>query len=322
MQAQSQPARQTPPQVAALPDQAPGATRQEGPSFLSTRDLIGTEVVDRDNPGRTLGRVASVIMDRDSGRARYVTLEWGGYLGWDRNRVLVPYSLLGFSGRWDRPTLKAPASKIENAPQLREQDLNALLTDPDWRRAVADYFGLGPGEAAQQAGAEPAGPRQAAQGTTVAAVSNPTGDVSDPKAQPGEGATGPTAGTGSRDAQTTTAMTSPSAQSGGPDQPHGQALAQRVCAACHTLNQGGATRVGPNLFGVADRPIASVPGYNYSGALKSHQGNWNQANLDAFLKSPRGFAPGTYMTFAGFSSDRDRRDVVAYLESLKAGASR
>jgi cytochrome c len=80
--------------------------------------------------------------------------------------------------------------------------------------------------------------------------------------------------------------------------------------------------VGPNLFGVAERPVASVPGYNYSNALKAHQGKWDQATLDAFLKSPKGYAPGTYMTYPGISSERDRRDVVAYLESLKPGAAK
>jgi cytochrome c len=63
-----------------------------------------------------------------------------------------------------------------------------------------------------------------------------------------------------------------------------------------------------------------VPGYNYSPALKGRQGGWDAAGLNAFLKSPRGYVPGTYMTFPGISSDRDRQDVVAYLEGLKAGA--
>jgi cytochrome c len=64
-----------------------------------------------------------------------------------------------------------------------------------------------------------------------------------------------------------------------------------------------------------------VASYNYSPALKGHQGNWDAASLDAFLKKPRGYAPGTYMTFAGIGSDRDRQDVVAYLDGLKAGAA-
>jgi cytochrome c len=94
-------------------------------------------------------------------------------------------------------------------------------------------------------------------------------------------------------------------------------VVQRACAACHTFEKGGATRVGPNLFGVSTRSIASVPDYRYSSALKAHQGNWDQGNLDAFLKNPRDYAPGTYMTFPGIKSDQDRQNVVTYLESLK-----
>jgi len=149
--------------------------------------------------------------------------------------------------------------------------------------------------------------------------SNATGPSSDPKASPGEGATGPVAGLSEPAGSAVTAALAPPP---GADPNHGQTLAQRACAACHTLNQGGPTRVGPNLFGVEERPIASVPGYNYSAALKAHNGAWAEGNLDAFLKNPRAYAPGTFMTFAGINSDRDRGDVVAYLESLKAGAGK
>jgi cytochrome c2/sporulation protein YlmC with PRC-barrel domain len=307
--------------------QSATAGAPEIPFFLSSRDLIGTEVVDRENTGRTLGRVASLIIDPITGQTLYVTLEWGGFLGWDRNRVIVPFNVVSFSGRWDRPSLRVAASKIENAPQIREQDIDPLLRDPDWRRAVAQYFGTSPAESApgaggdtglQQASAGPSGPRQPAQGMP-ASPSNPTGPFSDPKASPGEGATGATAASGDPAAAVTAAATPPppSGAGGGPDVTRGQAMIQRACAACHTLNQGGPTRVGPNLFGVAERPIASVSGYNYSNALKAHQGSWDQASLDAFLKNPRGYAPGTYMTFPGIRSDQDRQNVVAYLESLK-----
>ncbi|WP_414476082.1 c-type cytochrome [Microvirga sp. M2] len=320
------------PQVgqSGAPDSQPDS--QEHPYFLSSRELIGTDVVDRDNTGRTLGRVDSLIIDLASGRTLYVTLKPDSFLGWERDRIVVPYNVVAFSGRWDRPTLRVPASKIENAPQVRERDLYNLVNDPDWRRAVADYFGSalsestsGPGGAGQ-AGVKVTGPRQPATGTPAggpSAPSNSAGAISDVKAQPGEGATGPTASPGSAAAAAPSAALEPApAGTGGPDPTRGQALAQRACAACHTLNQGGATRVGPNLFGVTARPIASVAGYNYSNALKAHQGNWDASAIDAFLKNPRGYAPGTYMTFAGISSDRDRRDIVAYLESLKAGASK
>jgi cytochrome c2/sporulation protein YlmC with PRC-barrel domain len=293
--------------------------------FISSRDLIGSEVVDPDDTGHTLGRVANLIMDKITGRTLYVMLEWGGFLGWDRNRIVIPYSILALGGEWDRPSLRVPASKVENAPQIRDQDVDTLLQDPDWRRAIAQYFGTelaenspnAGGNANLQASAEPHGPRLSTS-SPPAASSNPTGSSSDPKAAPGEGATGPTATSGDSAAAVTTAVAQPpTGGGGGPDPAHGKAVAQRACAACHTLNQGGPTRVGPNLFGVAERSIASVSGYNYSNALKAHQGSWDQASLDAFLKNPRGYAPGTYMTFPGIRSDQDRQNVVAYLESLK-----
>jgi cytochrome c2 len=104
---------------------------------------------------------------------------------------------------------------------------------------------------------------------------------------------------------------------------HGQTVAQRYCVACHTLNSGGNALVGPNLYGVVGRSVAGVPGFNYSDALKSHHGDWDAASLDAFLKSPRAYVPGTHMTFPGIASTRDRQDVIAYLQTLggKTGAN-
>jgi cytochrome c len=342
-QAQSAAQQSGVPQAASQPQAQLGSGgQQDDPAFISTRDLLGVEVRDRNNTGRTLGRVASVILERTSGQALYVMLEWGGFLGWDRNRIVVPYRLLNFAGQWDNPTLDVSAGKIENAPQIQDRHLDALLRDPDWRRAVDDYFALGHADSASMGAAPvtsaPSGPRQSAQSGSTSdptgqagagqAASGPTGSssrtgpTSEPKASSGEGATGPTAGSGNPGATaTTSALATPQAP-GGPDPKHGQTLAQHTCAACHTLNQGGATRVGPNLFGVVDRPVASVQGYNYSAALKGHQGTWSEGSLDAFLKSPRAYAPGTFMTFAGIASDRDRRDVIAYLESLKAGATK
>jgi cytochrome c len=313
-----------PEQAASAPQASDltGANAQGTPFFVSARDLLGVVVLDHENRAHSLGWVGNLVLDRSTGRIQYVILESGGFLGWDRNRIVVPYNLLAFGGRWDRPTLLVPASKIENAPRIRESDLVDLMGDADWRRAIAVYFGTDLTDRASASGASDAsatsGPRPLAAGTP--AGSDEAGHASDPKAQPGEGATGPTASSGHPSASaTTTALATPDT-AGTADPKHGQAVVQRTCAACHTFNQGGPTRVGPNLFGVTERQIAEVPGYNYSPALKSHQGqHWDQGGLDAFLKSPRTFAPGTRMTFPGIGSDQDRRDVIAYLESLKAG---
>jgi len=97
----------------------------------------------------------------------------------------------------------------------------------------------------------------------------------------------------------------------------GKHIAATQCSACHHFTKGGGTLVGPDLYGVFGTKIASVPGYSFSSALKKHTGDWTAAKLNDWLKSPSTFAPGTYMTFPGLSSEQDRDDVIAYLKSLK-----
>lgn len=72
-----------------------------------------------------------------------------------------------------------------------------------------------------------------------------------------------------------------------------------VCKACHQFEPNGVTLVGPPLWGIAERDIASFTGFNYSEGLKQHQGKWDADKLDAFLSSPNDFAPGTNMVFPG-----------------------
>ena len=88
----------------------------------------------------------------------------------------------------------------------------------------------------------------------------------------------------------------------------------KKCASCHSINQGGANGVGPNLYGVVGEPIgAGRGGYDFSGALKKVGGNWDFDKLNAWLKSPRKFADGTKMSFAGLSNGQDRANVLAYV---------
>jgi cytochrome c len=89
----------------------------------------------------------------------------------------------------------------------------------------------------------------------------------------------------------------------------------RVCQACHTFQKGQANNVGPNLYGVVGRPVASVAGFNYSAALKAKGGTWTFDALNDWLKNPRGDVPGTLMTFAGFDDEKERADVIDYLNS-------
>jgi cytochrome c len=98
---------------------------------------------------------------------------------------------------------------------------------------------------------------------------------------------------------------------------HGAQIAKE-CGVCHNFQEGQGAKVGPDLYGVVNRPMASVPGFNYSAALKAKSGAWTFDTLNTWLTKPSAFAPGTAMTFAGLSSEKQRADVIAYLDSLSA----
>lgn len=87
------------------------------------------------------------------------------------------------------------------------------------------------------------------------------------------------------------------------------------CAACHTVNQSGANGIGPNLYGVVGKPHGAHAGFAFSEALKGKAGNWDFAALNDWLKSPRDYAPGTKMTFAGLGSAEDRANLIAWLNT-------
>lgn len=89
------------------------------------------------------------------------------------------------------------------------------------------------------------------------------------------------------------------------------------CVSCHTINQGGANGIGPNLYAVVGDAIGhGRGGFAFSSALSGHGGEWNFENLDAWLKSPRAFANGTKMSFAGLSKPEDRANLIAYMNTM------
>lgn len=85
------------------------------------------------------------------------------------------------------------------------------------------------------------------------------------------------------------------------------------CSACHNATQGGANALGPALYGTMGNAVAGHPGFAYSDALKGVGGTWGWENMDAWLASPKSFAPGTKMTFAGLSDPQARADLMLYL---------
>jgi cytochrome c len=92
----------------------------------------------------------------------------------------------------------------------------------------------------------------------------------------------------------------------------GRKIFQLQCGTCHLPKSA---LVGPSLVGVANRPIAGLSDYAYSPALKGKPGNWTDENLDAYLASPRKFAPGTRMP-GSWPAAADRAAVIAYMKTM------
>jgi cytochrome c len=102
------------------------------------------------------------------------------------------------------------------------------------------------------------------------------------------------------------------------DAAKGEAVFKKLCASCHTADQGGANKTGPNLYGVVARKIAGHEGFSYSDALKKHGGDWSYDNLDHWVANPKEFASGNKMTFAGDKNAASRADLIAWLRAQSA----
>lgn len=102
----------------------------------------------------------------------------------------------------------------------------------------------------------------------------------------------------------------------------GQAAAA-ICLACHSVNEGEAHKIGPNLHGVFGADIASKDGFDYTEAMRQHgaeDGAWNIAHLDEYLRAPMEVVPGTKMAFAGVKDDEQRAAIIAWLHSISPDA--
>lgn len=90
----------------------------------------------------------------------------------------------------------------------------------------------------------------------------------------------------------------------------------KKCTACHSLKSGGPNGVGPTLWNIVNAPKANIDDYSYSSALLSIGGSWTVQDLNMWLKSPKKYAPGNKMSFAGLRKIKDRANLIAFLNSI------
>ena len=87
----------------------------------------------------------------------------------------------------------------------------------------------------------------------------------------------------------------------------------KKCAACHSIKEGGANKIGPALWGVLGRSVGSIPDYKYSKAMAAHGKNWSFEEMNGFLIKPKDWIKGTKMSFAGLKKPEERAAVILYM---------
>lgn len=212
-------------------------------------------------------------------------------------RQAIPGTRMAYGGMrnvQDRANLIAWLRSLSDDPEPlpSEEEIQAVSEE------AAAEEGEVEGEAAEEASVEE-GEGQAAEAEAEAEAEEPGSEAAGEEAAAAEG---------NEELLAMIADADPAA---------GENLSRR-CAACHTFDEGGPNRVGPNLWDVLGKPVAHLEGFNFSGAaqeLHDEGVTWSYDNVDAFLENPRGWMPGTRMVFPGLRSPEDRAALIAFMRT-------
>ena len=228
-------------------------------------------------------------------------------------RGYIPGTKMGFGGikgAKDRANLIAYLRNNADtpAPLPTDEEIAAAAAggEPAGAQTAENAPAEGSAEAAGAGTAEQVSPTEGEQQAPAAASAEQAEQPQ--QAQAGQQAAAPAGGGGGEIDKLIAAAT--------PDQ--GKQVA-RKCAACHSFEAGGPNKVGPNLAGTVGADIAAKD-FPYSDALKGKEGTWTHEALDAYLTSPKQFAPGTKMTFPGLKKPEERAAVISYLRSVSPDA--
>ncbi|MBL9058777.1 MAG: c-type cytochrome [Mangrovicoccus sp.] len=207
----------------------------------------------------------------------------------DGDRAAVIAYLISKSPEFKMPEPAAAAASAADAPTDTPQEAAADTANVDAEAATA---AAAAGAAVVTEGAS-AGETAAIETNEAAAPAAPAAEAAAPAAAP------------AGDSAIAAAFAAADVEAGG--------KVFKKCAACHVADKME-NKTGPELMKILNRPIGSVEGFAYSGALP--QGTWTLENLDQWLTNPKAFAPGTKMAFAGLKKIEDRANVIAYIESV------